>query len=70
MVDVVLQWAWVLYHVNKDEGDDSMPFLVFRKHIVNAKYSKKSRLSSNHVGIRNIPLDICYDDTEYFQGQS
>ena len=73
MVDVVLQGAWILYCVNKDEGDESLPFLVFRRHIVNAiflKYSKEGILSSSYVGIRNIPWDICYDDTKHYQVQS
>ena len=63
MVDVVLQGVWVLYRVNKDKGNESLPFLVFRRHIVNdvfLKYSKDGRLSSSLVGIRNIPSDICY----------
>ena len=63
MVDVVLHGVWVLYRVNKDEGNESLPFLVFRRHIVNdvfLKYSKDGRLSSSLVGIRNIPSDICY----------
>ena len=73
MVDVVLQGAWILYCVNKDESDESLPFLVFRRHIVNAiflKYSKESISSSSHVGIRNIPWDICCDDTKHYQIQS
>ena len=72
-VDVVLQGAWVLYRVNKDEGDEFLPFLVFRRHIVNAiflKYSKEGRLFSSHVGIRNIPSDVCYDVTKHYQVQS
>ena len=28
MVDVVLQNAWVLYHINKDEGDESLSLLA------------------------------------------
>ena len=70
MVDVALQGAWVLYRINKDEGDKSLPFLVFSRHIVNAvflKYSKEGRLSSSHVGIRNIPSDVCYDVTKHYQ---
>ena len=54
MVDVVFQGAWVLYRVNKEEGDESLLFLVFRRNIVNAiflKYSKEGRLSLSHVGI-------------------
>ena len=68
MVDVVFQGAWVLYRVNKDGGDESLPFLIFRRHIVNAvflKYSKEGRLSSNHVRIRNAPSNICYNDTKH-----
>ena len=67
MVDVVPQGAWVLYHINKDEGDESLPFLVFRRHTVYSillKYSKEDRLSSSHLGIRNIPSDVCYDETK------
>ena len=73
MVGAVLQGTWVLYHVNKDEGDEFMPFLGFRRHIVNSlflKYSKEGRLSSSHVGIPNIPSDIYYDDTKHYQVQS
>ena len=58
--------------INKDEGDESLPFLVFRRHIVNAfflKYSKEGRLSSSHVEIRNIPSDICCDVTKHYQVQ-
>ena len=61
MVDVVLQGVWVLYHVNKDEGDESQALLAFRRDFVNAtflKYSKEGRLSSSHVGIQNIPSDF------------
>ena len=73
MVDVVLNGAWVLYRVNKDEGDESLPFLVFRRHIVHViflKYSKEGRLTSSHVGIRNMSLDVCYNDTKHYQVQS
>ena len=65
LIDVVLQGAWVLYRINKDEGDETLPLLAFQGHVVNAiflKYSKEGRLSSSHVGIRNIPLDVCYGD--------
>ena len=73
MVNVALQSAWVLHGVNKDEDDESLPFLVFRRHIFSAiflKYSKEGRLSSSHVGIRNIPSNICYDYTKHYQVQS
>ena len=61
MAGVVLQGARVLYRINKDED------------IVNAillKYSKEDRLSSTHVGIRNIPSDVCFDVTKHYQVQS
>ena len=73
MVEVVPQGAWVLYRINKDEGDESLPFLVLLRHIVTAiflKYSKEGRLSSRHVRIRNIPSDVCYDDAKLCQVKS
>ena len=73
MIDVVIQGAWVLYRIYKGKGDESVPLLAFRKHAVNViflKYSKEGRLSSSHLGIRNIPLDVCYDDTKHYQVQS
>ena len=73
MVDVNRQGARVLYCINKDEGDESLPFLVFWRHIANAiflKYSKEGRLSSSHVGIRNIPSDVYYDVTKQYQVQT
>ena len=51
----------------------SLSLLAFQRHLVNAtflKYSKEGRLSSSHVGIRNIPSDACYDDTKHFQVES
>ena len=65
--------VWVLYHINKDEGDDSLPILAFGEDVVNAiflKYSKEGRLFSSHAGIRNIPSDVCYDDTKHYQVKS
>ena len=50
MVDVVSQGAPVLYRINKNEGNESLPLLAFRRHVVNAiflKYSKEGRLSSS-----------------------
>ena len=73
MVDVAIQGAWVLYRMYKGKGDESLPHLAFRRHVVNViflKYSKESRLSSSHLGIRNIPSDIYYDDTKHYQVQS
>ena len=66
MVDVVLQCVWVLYRVNKDEDDESLPLLVFWRNIVDVfflKYSKEGRLTSSHVRTRSIPSEICHDDT-------
>ena len=63
----------VSYCINKDEDNESLPFLVFWRHIVNAiflKYSKEGRLSSSHVGIWNISSDVCYDVTKYYQVKS
>ena len=68
MVDVVLQGAWVLHRINKDEEDESLPLLAFRRHVVNVtflKYSKEDRLSSSHLENQNIPSDVCYDDTKH-----
>ena len=67
MVDVVIKVAWVLYRIYKGKGDES------QKHVVNViflKYSKEGRLSSTHLGIRNIPSDVCYDETKHYQVQS
>ena len=72
MVDVVIQGAWVLYPIYKGKGDESLPLLAFR-HVFNViflKYSKEGKLSSNHLGIQNIPSDVCYDDTKHYQVQS
>ena len=73
MVDVVLQGVCVLHRFNKNEGDESLPLLVFQRHVVNAvflKYLKGGRLSSSHAGIRNIPSDICYDDANHYLVES
>ena len=71
--DLFLQVVWVLYGVNKDQGNEALPFLVFQRDIVNAiflKYSKEDTLSSSHVGILNIPSDIYYGYTKHYQLQS
>ena len=71
MVDVVIQGAWLLY-LNKDKGDESQPLLTFGRHVsvIFLKYSKEGRLSSSHLGIRNIPSNICYNDKKHCQVQS
>ena len=73
MVDVVIQGAWVLYRINKEKDGESLPLLAFRRYVVNViflKYSKEGRLSSSHLGIRNMPSDVCCDDTKHYQVQS
>ena len=69
MVDVVLQGEWVLHCINKNKGDDSQPLLAFRRDVVNAlilEYSKEGKLSPSHLGIGNIPSDVCYDNTRHY----
>ena len=69
MVDVVPQNARVLYRINKDKGDESLPLLAFRRDVANAivlKYSNKDRSLSSHIEIRNVPSDVRYDDTEHY----
>ena len=40
MLDIVVQGTWVLYRVNKDKGDDCLPLLAFRRHVVNITFLK------------------------------
>ena len=68
MVDVVLQGAWVLYCIKKDKGNEFLPLLASRRDAANAiflEHSKEGKLSQSHIGIPNIPSDVCYDDTKY-----
>ena len=61
MVNVVLHGVWALYRINKDEGEESLPLLAFRRDVDNAiflKYSKEGRLSWSHEGIRNTPSNV------------
>ena len=70
MVDVVLQGVRVLYRFNKNECDESLPLLAFRIDVISTifqKYLKEGRLSSSHLGIRNIPSVVCYDDAKHYQ---
>ena len=67
VVDVAIQGAWVLHRINKDKGNESLP-LTFQRHFVNViflKYSKEDKFSSSYLRIRNIPSDVCYDDTKH-----
>ena len=73
MVHVVVEGVWVLHRINKDKGDESLPLLALGRHAVNViflKYSKEGRLSSSHLGIRNIPSDVYYDYTKHYLVQS
>ena len=65
MVDVVFNGVQVLHRINKDEGDESMPLLPFRKDVVNTIFLK---YWADHSPA--IPSDVCYDDTKYYQVQS
>ena len=46
----------VLRYFRRDVGDK-----IF------LKYPEEDRSSSSHAGIRNIPADVCYDDTKPYQ---
>ena len=72
-VDVVFQGVWILYRINKDEGDESLPLLAFLSQVVNVnflKYSKEGKLCSRYLWIQNIPSDVCYYYTKHYQVQS
>ena len=63
----------VLYRINKDEDDESLALLVFRRHVVHTiflKYSKEGRLCWSHLGIRNLQSDFFHDYTKHYQVQS
>ena len=62
MIDVVLRNAWVC-DINKNEGDDSLPFPAFRRMM---KYSKEGKSSFSYVGIQNFTSDVCYDDAKHY----
>ena len=61
-----------MYRINKDKDDESLLLLAFRRHVnvTFLKYSEEGRLSSNYLGTRNIPSDVCYDGTKHHQVQS
>ena len=52
MVDVVLQYAWVLYHINKDEGDESLSLLA-------------CSFPEIFIRLQNVPSNICYEVAHY-----
>ena len=45
MIDVVLQNAWVLYDINKDEGDESLPLLACNFSKI---FKKKKKIRMSH----------------------
>ena len=50
-------------------GDDCLPLLAFRRDVVNViflEYSKEDKLSTSRIEIRNIPSDVCYDNTKHY----
>ena len=66
MAHVVLQCEWILQCINYDKDDKSLPLLTFQRDVVNAiflEYAKEGELSPSHQEIRNIPSDVCYDNT-------
>ena len=68
MDDVVLQNAWVLYRINKDEGKLYPSLPAFQRNLVIAtflKYSKEGRLFSNHIAIQNVLSNICHELAQY-----
>ena len=70
-LDAVIQGAWVLYRIKKDKDEKSLP--AFRRRIISIiflKYSKEGRFSWSHLGIRNIPLAICYFNAKHYHVQS
>ena len=46
-VDVVIQGVWILYYINKEKGDQSLPLLAFRKHVnvIFVTYSEEGKYS-------------------------
>ena len=73
VIDVVFQGAWVLYRINEDEDDESLPVLAFQRHVVKYNFSEifiGKQIILELVGIRNIPWDVCYDHPKHYQVQS
>ena len=52
MVDVVLQYAWVLHDINKDEGDESLSLLA-------------CNFPEIFIRIQNVPSNVCYEVAHY-----
>ena len=59
-----------MYRRNKDGSNEFLPLQAFGRDTANViflKYSKGGKSSSSHAGIRNVPIDTCYDDTQPYQ---
>ena len=44
-----------------------MPLLAFRRDAVTViflEHSKEGKLSPSHIGVRNIPSEVCYHDAK------
>ena len=61
MLNVVVQNAWVLHHIIKDEVDESLPLLACNF----PEIFKGKQIPSNHGGIQNVSSDACYEVAHY-----
>ena len=61
MVDIVLQNTWALYHINKVEGDESLPLLACNF----SKIFKGSEIIIEPCKNSNFPSDVCYEGAYY-----
>ena len=52
MVDIVLQYAWVLYHINKHEGDESLSLLA-------------CSFPEIFMRLQNVLSNVCYEVAHY-----
>ena len=52
MVDVVIQGVWVLYRIDKDKGDESLPLLAFQKQCCQYNYSEMLTFDRERNGLK------------------
>ena len=73
--DMVVQNAWTLYRINKEDGDPAMDFLAFRREIVGIYFSKYS-LHHQKVGRprgrilpanRRVPQEVRFDGMNHYR---
>ena len=58
----------MLYRVNENADDESLPLLAFQRNAVSSiflKYSEEGRSSSRHVGIQVVHSDVFYEFARY-----